>query len=234
VRLRGEWHRLSRLSGLNVKGPRDLEGLYVINDSTGQERDGVLVVKSGRTGVVPSAQAPAKVKLVRGTAGNAKCSDTKLFPNSTDPFPDSSIPGHVYDGFHDFGFQNYPQEELKKLARFHIRFGTNCQRTDHDPGGWSRHVSNRASFSYNQDVVDHGGYTGAGWTLGLVGVGRAARAQELSWQFLERTTEIKPYVAQAGLACLPVTVPYSDATSFFRTNDLAGPFRSDGLRETRY
>jgi len=203
---------------------KSVPGLIVVKDITGRERVGVVVVKTGRFAVVPQG-ATQEVALVRR--------DSSRCAKGVD---DSSISAEVYDGFHDFGRQNFDRASLSKLRNFHVNFGSDCkQRTDDDPGGFYRHVSNRASFSFTPDVVDTGGYTGFEATIAKVGFGRVASAQRTAkvLGYANRQAEIKPYRTAAGLACIPTTVPYIDQGSFFRTNDLAGPFVNDA-REKRY
>jgi hypothetical protein len=188
---------------------------------------GVVVVKTGRFGQLSNGSR-RDVGLVRRDF------------SSCDPDPAitvSSVPGEIYDGFHDYGRQDYDRASLAKLRRFHAPFGRDCkQRTDDDPGGFYRHVSNRASFSFTPGVVDVGGYTGFEATIAKVGFGRVAQAQRAAipdWGFSDRQAEIKFYATTVGLACIPVVVPYVDQGSFFRTNDLAGQL-GGGARERRY
>src|SRR5580704_9003270 len=215
------WRLLPTLTDLGLTRPLTLRGVAVVRDSQGRPRDGIVVIKSGRFG---AATAARQVRLVRRDSG--RCAPG---------IADATVSAEAYDGFHDYGFQRYDSASLQKLRNFHVGYGPGCkQRTDDDPGGVWRHVSNRASFSYTQDVVDNGGYTGIEATIARVGWGQAANAQQVGPQYVERTTEIKPYeTTAAGIACIPVTVQYVNEGSFFRTNDLSGPF-INGVRERRY
>lgn len=215
------WQPLSSVAGLGLTRPVTLRGAVIVRDGQGRPRDGVVVIKSGRFG---TAAASRRVTLVRRDSG--RCAPG---------IANAAIAAEVYDGFHDYGFQRYDSASLQKLRNFHVEYGPGCTtRTDDDPGGAWRHVSNRASFSYTEDVVDNGGYTGLEATAARVHIGRAANAQQAAQQYVERTTEIKPYeTTAAGVACIPVTVQYVNEGSFFRTNDLSGPI-IDGVRERRY
>jgi hypothetical protein len=227
VRIESRWRDLTRLGDLGLSKPMDLPGVHVVKDNTGRERIGVVVVKTGRVGSVPNIRA-RDVALVR-----------KDFSSCDPGIAVSSVSGEVYDGFHDYGYQDYSRGDLAKLRRFHVAFGRDCkQRTDDDPGGFSRHVSNRASFSFSEDVVDFGGYTSAETIASYIGVGRVAQAQRVrSTQpavgQIDREAEIKSYATTVGMACIPVVIPYVGSESFFRTNDLAGPFVQE-RRERRY
>lgn len=221
------WQRLTQLSDLGMQSP--VNGLYVVRDQTGQPRIGVVVIKTGRFGPLPTSSVD-RVDLVRR---ENSCGARGVL--------DSSVSGEVYDGFHDFGRQDYDQDSLGKLHSFHVAFGKDCKRrTDDDPGGFFRHVSNRASFSFTPDVVDVGGYSPFEAASANFGFGRAARAQSARTSevskgigFSNRRAEIRPYETDVGMACLPVQIKYTDGESFFRTNDLAAPI-VNGRRENRH
>jgi hypothetical protein len=207
VRVGTTWRALTSPTELGLSGPTALEGIHVVKDVTGQPRVGVVIVKTGRVGPV-SGPSSRRVSLVR------------ISYNSCNPSVSvSSVSGEAYDGFHDYGYVNYPSSELAKLTHFHTAFGKDCkQRTDDDPGGFSRHYSNRSQFSYTEDVVDYGGYTGI-YSLGSrLGFSRAVAEPVIAK--IDRQTEIKSYSTANGFACLKVSVPYVDEGSFFRTNDL--------------
>lgn len=142
------WQLLDPLTSLTTIGIRkSVPGLIVVRDWTGRGRVGVVVVKTGRVGLVSNATAQ---EVTLGRRDPSSCAEG---------IDNSSIPAEIYDGFHDFGRQNFAKASLKKLRNFHVKFGSDCkQRTDDDPGGFYRHVSNRASFSFTPDVVDIGGY----------------------------------------------------------------------------
>lgn len=216
-----QWQPLATVASLGVSRP--VSGLYVVRDMS--ERVGVVVIKTGRFGPVTNPAAARTVTLKRDAGG---CSTVGL---------NSSVPSEVYDGFHDFGYQNYETVHLSTIHNFHVAYGKDCkQRTDDDPGGFFRHVSNRASFSFTPDVVDYGGYTGVDATIAKIGFGRVAQAQRAITPeigFSSRQAEIRSYATTTGLACIPVTIPYADQGSFFRTNDLAGQMIGS-VREKRY
>jgi hypothetical protein len=220
VRVGSKWQDLASPIEPGLSEPTTLQGIHVVKDNTGQERIGIIVVKTGRVGPVTSPAA-RRVALVR-----------RDFNSCNPSVSMSSISGEVYDGYHDFGRVNYQREELAKLSRFHTAFGLDCkQRSDADPGGFGRHYSNRAQFSYTEDVVDNGGYTGVEATLAKVGFGRAAIGKQPIAK-IDRQTEIRSYSTTVGLACIKVSVPYNDDGSFFRTNDLGAVPAID--REKRY
>lgn len=219
VKVGRNWRALTSPADLGLSGPTDLDGIHVVKDLTGQPRVGVVIVKTGRVGQV-SGPSSRRVSLVR-TSYN-ECNPSVSV---------SSVSGEVYDGFHDYGYVNYQKGELAKLTRFHTAFGKDCkQKTEDDPGGFNRHYSNRSQFSYTEDVVDYGGYTGI-YSLGpRLGFSRAIAAPVIAK--IDRQTEIKSYSTAVGFACLRVSIPYVDGGSFFRTNDLGGP--QVLTREKRY
>jgi hypothetical protein len=227
VRVGSRWRELTSPAELGLSRSTNLEGIHVVKDFTGQPRVGVVVVKTGRVGPIRDASARG-VALVRRD-GNA-CNPSVTV---------SSVSGEVYDGFHDYGYVNYDRNELAKLNRFHTPFGKDCkQRTDDDPGGFARHYSNRSQFSYREDVVDYGSYTGLQTTIGTgvqTAVGffiRPAIASPMIGK-IDRQTEIRSYSTNdVGFACIRVSIPYVDEGSFFRTNDLGAPLQIP--REKRY
>jgi hypothetical protein len=221
VQVGSEWRNLSELTDIDLPGPRTLSGLHVVR-VIGQERNGIIVVKTGRIGPVASPDSRS-VTLVRSVSG--KCNPG---------VPTLSVSGETYDGYHDFGRSNLASAELKRLNRFHTKFGSDCsQSSNNDPGGFWRHYSNLAQFSFTEDVVDRGGYTGAEAFVAKVGIGRATAAKATPIGKIERQAEIIPYDTVVGFACIPVAVPYKDKGSFFRTNDL-GWSSQNGARELRY
>jgi len=223
-----QWRLLAGLADLNMTGP--LSGLYVVRDRTNQPRVGVVVVKTGRIGLV-SNTSPEMVTLVR--RDNSICALG---------MSDKTVRAEVYDGFHDYGRQDYDTASLATLNEFHTLYGKGCKRrTDEDRGGFFRHVSNRASFSFNEDVVDRGGYTNLETAAANFRLGRVANAQQVrklnekvAIGFSNRQAEVKPYETAIGLMCLSVTIPSVDPGSFYRTNDLAAPIPKDKRRENRH
>jgi hypothetical protein len=222
VRVGSNWRPLTELTDMDLPGPMTLQGIHVVRDITGRERYGLIIVKSGRMGPVESPAA-RNVTLVRSVSH--RCNPS---------VPSSSISGEVYDGYHDYGRTKYAKSELAKLDRFHTKFGRDCsQYSNSDPGGGGRHYSNQAQFSFTEDVVDQGGYTGTEAFFGRLGIGRATAAMPKPIDKIERQAEIIPYDTTVGFACLRVIVPYKDQGSFFRTNDL-GWSSQNGARELRY
>ncbi|MEA2839105.1 MAG: hypothetical protein QOF41_435 [Methylobacteriaceae bacterium] len=225
------WSLLTtRISDLRISQRGVVQMLYVVKADPARTSSGmgVVVVKTGR---VPASDVAStqNVKLVRKTAiKDGLCAAPR-------PFEDTSLPADVYDGYHDYGRTRYSKAALQTLQDFHMEFGPNCRRTDHDPGGLYRHVSNRASFSYSTDVVDVGGYTGFEAAVANLNFGRAARAQAAQAErpYGDRRTEIKQYATAGGVACVQIDVPVSDRGSFLRINDLSAPI-VDGTRERRY
>ena len=217
------WRGLTSPTELGLSGPTTLQGIHVVRDVAEQGRIGAIVVKTGRVGPVVNSSA-RRVALVRRDYNSCNPSAPSVSI--------SSVSGEVYDGYHDFGRVNYERGELEKLNRFHTAFGRDCkQKTDNDPGGFGRHYSNRAQFSYTEDVVDNGGYTGIEATIAKVGIGRAAIASQPIAK-IDRQTEIRLYSTTVGYACLKVSVPYVDDGSFFRTNNLGAV--PSATREKRY
>jgi hypothetical protein len=222
VQVGSEWRSLWTLSDIDLPGPRTLSGVHVVH-VTGLERNGLIIVKTGRVGPVESRTA-RNVQLVRRV--DSKCKRGLAAP--------LSISGEAYDGYHDFGRSNVASSEVEKLNLFHTKFGADCsQSSNNDPGGIWRHYSNLSQFSFIEDVVDYGGYTGAEAFVGKFGIGRAVAAKERPIGKIERQTEIIPYDTVVGFACIPVSIPYRDKGSFFRTNDLGYSFQN-GAREVRY
>jgi hypothetical protein len=222
------WSLLTDISSLSVAGRGVLQMVYIVKPDSTQPRSGVVVIKSGRVPALNAASSQ-NVKLVRQTVvQDGVCKAPKTFV-------DADLPSEIYDGYHDYGRTYYSKAALQTLDDFHVQFGPNCRRTDHDPGGVGRHVSNRASFSYTLDVVDNGGYTGVEATLAKVHLGRAARAQTLQAAnpFGDRRTEIKQYASVRGAACMQLDVPVSNQGSFLRINDLGAPILY-GQREHRF
>jgi hypothetical protein len=100
VRVGSKWRDLASPIDLGLSEPTTLQGVHVVKDNTGQERIGIIVVKTGRVGPVTSPSA-RRVALVR-----------RDFNSCNPSVSMSSISGEVYDGYHDFGHVNYPREEL--------------------------------------------------------------------------------------------------------------------------
>src|ERR1043166_3704576 len=148
VRVGSKWRALTDLTDMDLSRPVTLQGIHVIK-TFGQERNGVVIVKTGRVAPVTSRSA-RNVALVR-----------RVYNQCNPSVSVSSVSGDAYDAYHDFSRTNFATSELRKLDQFHTKFGSNCsQSTNSDPGGPGRHYSNRAQFSFSEDIVDNGQYTG--------------------------------------------------------------------------
>lgn len=189
---------------------------YVIKETIDPSRNGVVVLKSGRTRGLDEPQQGRQSKtvtLVRhaDATDNRKCG---LVPE----FGERPIPAQSYDDFHDRGL-NVAESGI--LRSFHVKYaarGNRCRRSD-DNGPDSLLPpdlrSNRGQFSFDPDVVSQGTYS---QVLAWAHVNQASASSE---NLADQRVEIRQYAVSATApTCVRFTLPPQGRASFLRINDL--------------
>jgi hypothetical protein len=192
--------------------------IYVVRAIPTNERQGAIVIKSGKR--TSATERPATtVQLVRrDDRSEARCRNSTFLPNEV------SISADSYSRYHDFGFN---QDSLHSLRNFHVQYETRsgtCKSTDDtqaDSAFDSR--SNRSQFSFDPSVVKNG-----------------MRSQLVSLFFgpvfaaligtTDLRSEIVRYETRSGLACVGFRIRISGPGQFIAVNDLEArndvpPFR---------
>lgn len=190
---------------------------YVIVEDFAEARDGVLIIKSGRTRQAnePPLNRPTKsVKLVRVNEG---------FPNrgcgQPAPFGERRVSAQSYDAYHDRGLKVNGQDQTT-LDSFHFKYAARrgCRMTN-DPTADSYAVldfrSNRSQFSFDPNVVREGTYS---QVIAFFGVNTASAASET---LANQRVETKQYHSLSHTpVCVVFNLTVSGAANFLRINDL--------------
>jgi len=237
------WDKLRSLSDLNLRGRPKVHFAYIVRPSSGEDRTGVLVIKTNRPTIAADDDKNKNtIRLVRSGITRDKdhkgifCAEIPNWPNRK-----QWVSTTAYEDYHD-----YPAPDTKALRQygtiirdFHFEYrsdrkGGRCTRTDdttYDDFPWNLNT-NRAQFSFNRIVVDHGSYTAVG----------------LFWQWFlpvsspfegtaDHRTLVKKYSTSHGIACVEFSVRLDSDNYTFRINDLEGraltPTKSRTL-ETRF
>jgi hypothetical protein len=197
-------------------GNQNVSYAYVIRESLDPTRNGVVVLKSGRTRNLDEPQQSRQSKnvvLVR----RADAADNKRCGPVSD-FGEQLVSAKSYDDYHDEGLKG---SQIKTMRAFHIKYAARadrCRRTD-DNGPDSLLPpdlrSNRGQFSFDPEVVAHGTYS---QVLAWTGVSRASASSE---NLADQRVEIKQYeVSVNAPTCVRFTLPVQGRSSFLKINDL--------------
>jgi hypothetical protein len=189
---------------------------YVIRETIDPARNGVVVLKSGRTRGLDEPQQGRQAKRVM-LVRHAATADNKLC-GVVSGFGKHSISAKSYDEFHDQGLK---VGEARTLQSFHIKYAARnnrCRRTDENGADSLLPPdmrSNRGQFSFDPDVVSRGTYS---QVLSWTGVSQASASSE---NMTNQRVEIRQYAISAGgPTCIRFTLPPQGHASFLRINDL--------------
>jgi hypothetical protein len=216
-RMKGEpWKPLQATDQLPATGV--VQFVYVVRESWGSDRSGVVVIKSGSySPTTADARHPNSVFLARpgrrGDPSNGTCGRISIF-----------LPRYVaatsYDRYHDLGV-SIPQSDNDALTAYHIHYmgrGGVCRdtnNTDYDSPLRLDRRSNRSQFSFDTDVVASGM---ASQVASSFGFGSALAG---AVGFSNAKSEIRRYHTDGNkMACIPFSLNILGAGYFLRIDDL--------------
>jgi hypothetical protein len=193
---------------------------YVIRDALGQ-RDGVLVIKSGRYQDATRPSGDGKNVLMIRTESRftktRRCRTPSPFDRNGE-----SVSASSYDGYHDFGYQR-SESDMEKIKRFHVEYenanrqcvATDDSTSDKTSSGFWR--SNRSQFSFDDYRVDNG----LGWQLADAGRSAFVRTYAADEKWFDRQVEIRRYETGGPQpVCVTFNISVSGPNHFLSVNDL--------------
>jgi hypothetical protein len=219
VRAKGAWTKLESLAPLNLQNRTRIDVAYVIRLSSGNDRTGVLIVKTNRPATQTDGdQVKSLIRLVRkGVTSDPGCQPVADFPNGR-----AYVSTRAYEDYHDYSAPDTAalRRDEAKIKAFHFSYRSDrkgrCARTDeatYDEFPWNLN-SNRAQFSFNPYVVQNGSYASYRVLFGY--------PPSLFDGTADNRTEMTKYATAHGIACIQFSLNLDPGSYSFRINDLEG------------